>query len=135
MSCTIASFHFSSLYISSNLNMFFHVFRYLIYFWAFEFSVVIKRIYYFVRDSSIVCTNTSSFLCNFNASLILSRYSIALIVEIRFFDLAIIRLLNHVSDFADFAKSFFSCILALFVISRDTTCAHKIHKDAFFDIF
>ena len=61
--------------------------------------------------------------------------SIALIVEIGFFDFAIIRLLNHASHCAVFAKFFFSCILALLVISRDTTCVYKLDNNAIVNAF
>ena len=134
MSCTIASCHFLSTLISSNSKRFSYVFRYSINFWAFEFSVVVKTMCCSMRKSCNVYTSTSTFLCNFSASLILFRYSIAFIVEIWFFDFAIMRLLNYASDFADFAKFFSSCILALLVIFRDTTYAHEV-ENAFFDAF
>ena len=109
--------------ISSNSQRLFHVFRYSIDFWAFKFSVVIKTMCCSVRKGCIICINTSSFLCNFSASLILFRYSIALIVEIWFFDFAIIRLLNHASVFAVFAKFFFFVHFSTFSnISRYYLC-------------
>ena len=74
-------------------------------------------------------------MCSFSASFILFRYSVEFIVEIWFFDLAIMRLINHASNFALFAKFFFSCIFALFVVFRDTTYAHEIDENAFFDAF
>ena len=125
MSCTIASCHFSSTLVSSNSKSFSHVFRYSINFWALEFSVVVKTMCYSVRESCIVWTSTSTFLCIFSALLILFRYSIALIVESWFFDFTIMRLLNYASEFAVFAKFLFSCFLALLVMFHDTTCAHE----------
>ena len=134
ISCTIASCHFSSTLISSNSKKKFHVFRYSINFWAFKFSVVIKTMCCSVRKSCIVCISTLIYLCNFSASLTLFWYSIAFIVEIWFFDFAIMRLLNHASNFVVFAKFFFSCILTLLVIFRDTACVHEV-ENAFFDAF
>ena len=133
MSCTIASCHFLSILILSNLNRFSQLFRYSINFWAVKFSMVVNTICCFVRDSYIACINTSSFLCSYSASLILFRYSIELMFEIRFFSLTIMRLLNHAFDFARFAKSFFSCIFTLFVVFRDTTYVYKFNDDVIFD--
>ena len=123
---------FLSTLISSNLKRFFDVFRCSINFWAFKFSVVTKTMYCSMRENYIVCTNTSTFLYNFSAPLILFRYSIALIVEIWFF-----WSYNYLSTqlnvkFCRFCKKKFSCILALFVIFRDITCVYKFNDDAFF---
>ena len=57
-----------------------------------------------------------------------------LVFEIWFFDLAIMRRLNHAFDFAPFAKFFFLCIFTLFVAFRDTTYVHEFDDDAFFDV-
>ena len=53
--------------------------------------------------------------------------------EIRSLELTIIRLLNYAFGFALFAKSFFSCIFTIFVVFRDTTCAHEFDVAAFLD--
>ena len=100
-----------------------------------EFSMIINTIYGFIRDSCTVYIITSNFLCCFSASLILFRYSIELIFEIRFFGLTIMRLINHAFDFALFAKFFFLCIFTLFVVFRNTICAYEFDDDAFFDVF
>ena len=84
MSCTIASCHFLSILISSNSNKFFHTFRYSINFCALKFSTVMNTICCSVRESCIVCINTSNFQCIFNSLLILFRYSTRLIFEILF---------------------------------------------------
>ena len=97
--------------------------------------MIVNTICCFVRKSYTVCINTSSFLCCFSASLILIRYSIELIFEIRFFDLTIMRLINHAFDFAFIAKSLFSFIFTLFVVFRKTTYTHEFDEDAFFDAF
>ena len=134
MSCIIALCHFLFILISSNSNKFSYKFRYSINFYALKFSVVVNTICCSVRKSCIVCINTSSFSCSLNALLILFRYSTKLIFEIWYFDLAIMRQINHAFDFALFAKSFFSCIFTLLVVFRDTTCAHEFDNDAFFDV-
>ena len=131
----IALCHFLSTLISSNSKRFFHVFRYSINFWTFKFSVVVKTMCCSVRESCIVGTSKSTFYVFLVHRSLLSRYSIVLIIEIWFFDFAIRRLLNYTSDFAVFAKFFFSCILALLVIFRDTTCIHEFDDDAILDAF
>ena len=135
ISCTIASCHFLFILISSNSKFFFHVFRYSINFRTFKFSVAIKTMCCSVRESYIVYTTISSFLCNFSASLILFRYLIALIVEIWFLNFAIIRLLIYAQDFVFFRKFFFSCILALFLIFHDITYTYKLDDDVLFNAF
>ena len=44
------------------------------------------------------------------------------------------RLINHVSDFALFARFFFSCIFVFFVVFRNTTCVHEFDVVAAFDV-
>ena len=100
-----------------------------------KFSIIVNTISRFIRENCIICINTSSFLYSFSAFLILFRYSVELIFEIRFFNLTIIRLINHTFDFELFAKFFFSCIFTLFVVFRNTTCVYKFDDDAFFSFF
>ena len=61
MSCTIASCHILSILILSNSNKFFYAFRYSINFSALKYSIVMNTIYCSVRESCIVCINTSNF--------------------------------------------------------------------------
>ena len=99
---TTVSCHFSFILILSNSKYFSHIFRYSINFSAMIFSVIVNTMCCLVRDNCTVCINTSSFFCGLDASLILFRYSIELIFEIRFYDYAIMRLFNHAFDFALF---------------------------------
>ena len=88
----------------------------------------------FVRQSYIICINTSSFLYNLSALLILFQHLIELSFKIRSFNVIILRLINYAFEFALFTKFFFSCIFTLFVVSRDTTCFYKFDDDVFFDV-
>ena len=112
---------FRSFFVYFNFiefEFFFHVFRYSINFWGFEFSIMIKTMCCSMRKSYIVCINTLFFPCNFGASLILFRYSIALMVEIWFFNFAIMRLLNH--TFAQLYVRFCSFCKILFFVHFST---------------
>ena len=98
-----------------------------------KFSMIVNTICCSVWKICIVCINTSSFLCSFSVSLILFRYSIELMFEIRFWDLTIMRLFNHAFDFALFVKFFSSCIFTIFIVFRDTICVYEFDVAAFFN--